>query len=173
MTALRKGPIWGQCKLVSTGVNTRKVDILRKRELLHHRSLWCMPYLLAKFETRSPFLRLKRGPSNLTPRSRGWYTDKNRNVTRTIYRDVYGESGKGPTLSVFIAQWSHGKRSCGLSPQTTSAPSYNLCSRRTVFQYERFDSCSLTRCVRPGRTRFAHRDGDKANTCSFTHTPCL
>ena len=32
----------------------------------HHCNLQCIPYLLAKFETRTAFLHLKRGPNSFT-----------------------------------------------------------------------------------------------------------
>ena len=50
-------------------------------------------------------------------------TDKTRNVTRTIYRNVYGEIGDAPTLS-HCAMIDHTLgRCCGLGLPTTSASS--------------------------------------------------
>ena len=82
---------------------TRKIAISRDRGLLHHQDLWCIPYLLAKFETRITFLRLKRGPNSFTPRLSNSCTDYTGNGTRTVYGNVYGDIGEDPPLSVFIA----------------------------------------------------------------------
>ena len=46
---------------MGTRQNSRETVNSRNRRLLHHWKLLCIPYLLAKFETCTAFLRLKRG----------------------------------------------------------------------------------------------------------------
>ena len=92
VSGFAKRDLLGLCKRISTGVNSREIEISRKCGLLHHYNLWRIPYLLAKFETRSPFLRLKRGTNSFNA---------------VVILLVYGlyrkcNTGKSPKLSVFI-----------------------------------------------------------------------
>ena len=91
---------------MGTGENAREVDISRNHGLLHHRNLQCIPYLQTGFETRTAFLRVKRGRTVLVPRSSCSCTDYTGNVTRTVYDNFYGYKGKDPALNVFIANIS-------------------------------------------------------------------
>ena len=97
-----KGPFRGNVNMW-VQEKTRKIAISRDRGLLHHQDLWCIPYLLAKFETRTTFLRLKRGPNSFTPWLSCSCIDYTGNGTRTVYGNVYGDIREDPPLSVFIA----------------------------------------------------------------------
>ena len=118
---LRKGPISGQCKCgygrkcakstfhrpkcdhisekgpfrdnvnVGMGENAQNWHFTRSHGLLHHQDLWCIPYLLAKLETRTTFLHLKQGPNSFTPRLSCSCTDYTGNGTWTVYGNVYGD----------------------------------------------------------------------------------
>ena len=60
-----RGPLRGKVNMLVRR-KTCKLDISRNRGLLHHQNLWYISYLRGKFETRSPFLCLKRGPNAFT-----------------------------------------------------------------------------------------------------------
>ena len=133
---MRKGTTWGQCKHVGTGENTREVNISRNHGLLHHRNLQCIPYLQTEFETRTAFLRVKRGRTVLVPRSSCSCTDYTRNVALTEYDNSYGYKGKDPALNVFIANIS--QEELQAKPETTSALQCNLQNCQTTYLSERF-----------------------------------
>ena len=117
---LWKGPISGQCKHMGARQNSRETANSRNRRLLHHWKILCIPYLPAKFEIYTAFLRLKRGPNNFTASGRPQIIIRRRPDFNYIH-------GHYASLVVF-------RRKLPTASETTSAPLYNLHNHWIVSQ---------------------------------------